>query len=367
MKRTLLILLAFMVCIQSSMAGNLDYAKSLYQKENYSDALPEFQDVFDSSTGETRMDAFLHILRCHLFTGDYEDLASFYNQYKDEAEGSAFEPQIHFVYANYLKVHLEDYNAARDMFESLYNNHPNAEFAGPGSLLKLADIDVTQDKMDDGLLKYNELISTYPECPYVDNALLGKVQAYIKLKDRDRILSTISEMRSKFPENLSTASAGLKTGRYFYSIERNYNQALKEFRKVAKVHNNTYPGLLAKLRMADLVDGARIKNSVSLYRTVLEHSEKLRGKQKHWAQTELGVALYLKKDFDEAKIEFRKVLQSDAPEKFKKKANLHIEAIENPSSLSAAFVNIDAAVRYRRDLHAFDKAYWSFRVYTDAY
>ena len=30
-------------------------------------------------------------------------------------------------------------------------------------------------------------------------------------------------------------------------------------------------------------------------------------------------------------------------------------------------MNIDAAVRYRRDLHAFDEAYWSFRVYTDAF
>ena len=134
---------------------------------------------------------------------------------------------------------------------------------------------------------------------------------------------------------------------------------------------NEYPdtpyGALAELRLADLAEGTRLKKVVALYKKVLSKPELLRGTKKYWAQTELGVNLYLKKDFDEAAVELQKVIDSDAPEKFKERARLHLDAINDPKSLSSAFVNIDAAVRYRRDFHAFDTAYWSFRVYTDAW
>ena len=42
-------------------AGNIEYAKTLYDQANYTRALPEFQTVFAESSGETRMDAFLHL------------------------------------------------------------------------------------------------------------------------------------------------------------------------------------------------------------------------------------------------------------------------------------------------------------------
>jgi len=359
--------LALCFFVSLAFAGNLDYAKSLYEQEKYEKALPELEDVFQSSKGNNRIDAMLHILRCYQFTRDYGSLASFYNENREMADDTEFEPEIDFVFANYLKDHVKDYTAARNLYKSIYQNFPNATFAGPGSLLKLGDIDVIEGKSNNALSRFDELIAKYPKCHYVDNALTGKVKAYIKLKDRENIIKTAEDLRKQFPSNLSTANAGIETGIYFYSIERNRRESVRQFKKVSDAFPDKFAGLFAKLRMADLVPGSRIKNSISLYKTVLQNAQKMRGSQKHWAQTELGVALYLKKDFDEAAIELQKVIDSGAPEKYKKRAQLHLDAIDDPQSLSAAFVNIDAAVRYRRDLHAFDTAYWSFRVYTDAW
>jgi|GEM_PF-3520576 len=359
--------LALCFFVSLAFAGNLDYAKSLYEQEKYEKALPELEDVFQSSKGNNRIDAMLHILRCYQFTRDYGSLASFYNENREMADDTEFEPEIDFVFANYLKDHVKDYTAARDLYESIYQNFPNAGFAGPGSLLKLGDIDVIEEKPNNALSRFDELIAKYPQCPYVDNALSGKVKAYIKLKERDNIINTLDQLREKFPKEMSAANAGIEAGIYFYGIERNWNEACIQFRKIADEHPDKFAGVFSMLRLADLVEGGRIKNSIALYREVLEKSHKLRGNQKHWAQTELGVALYLKRDFTEAKAEFQEVLQSGAPDKFKKRAALHIEAIEDPNSLSAVLVNIDTAVRYRRDLKFYDEAYWSFRVYTDVY
>ena len=143
--------------------------------------------------------------------------------------------------------------------------------------------------------------------------------------------------------------------------------AIKHFREVANDYPDTPYASLAELRLADLGEGSRLKKTIALYQKVLSKPELIGGTKKYWAQTELGVALYLKEDFDEAEVELQKVIDSDAPEKFKQRAQLHLEAINDPQSLSSAFVNIDAAVRYRRDFHSFDTAYWSFRVYTDAW
>ena len=152
---------ALVLCffVSFSFAGNLDYAKSLYEQEKYDQALSELQDVFQTSQGNDQLDAMLHILRCYQFTRDYASLASFYNENREMADNSVFEPEIDFVFANYLKDHVKDYPAARDLYESIYQNFPNATFAGPGSLLKLGDIDVIEEKPNDAFSRYNELIA----------------------------------------------------------------------------------------------------------------------------------------------------------------------------------------------------------------
>ena len=368
-KKSLCLLVAFFLFVLSvsSFASDLAHAKAIFEEKKYSEALLEFQDVFNTSSGDTRLDAFLHILRCHYSLKDHASLSSFYDAHKTEATGTSFEPDIHFEYANSLRDNAKDYAAARSMYESLYQKFPNTEFAGPGSLLKLGDLDVLEDKPNEGLIRYAELIKKYPDCRYIDNALEGKVNAYIKLKDRAALISALEDIRIKFPNNPCTARSGLASADYFSSIELNSHKALTEYRKVANEYPETAHGTIAKIRLADLVEDGRIKNSIALYRSVLEKPGKLRGSQEPWARTELGVALYLKKDFIAAREEFLKVISSNAPEKFKKKAEMHLEAIEDPESLSSAFVNIDTAVRYRRDLNGFDEAYWSFRVYTDAF
>jgi len=195
-KKSLCLLAAFFLFVLSvsSFASDLAHAKALFDEKKYSEALLEFQEVFNTSSGDTRLDAFLHILRCNYFLKDHASLASFYNAHKSEATGTSFEPDIHFTYVNSLMDHAKDYENARQMYGYLYATFPNTQFAGPGSLLKLGDLDVIEEKPNDGLYRYNELETKYPDSPYIDNALLGKVQAFATLKDRASLLNAMQDI-----------------------------------------------------------------------------------------------------------------------------------------------------------------------------
>jgi TolA-binding protein len=366
-KLCLLACLLFLILVFPIFAADLDNAKTLYEEKQYESALVEFKQVFESSTGDTRLDALLHILRCDYFLINNAELASYYNTYKSEAENTSFEPDIHFTYANSLMDSVKDYASARSVYNMLYQEFPNAPFAGSGSLLKLGDIDVLENKPNDALSRYNELETKYPDCPYIDNALLGKVKAFAALKDRASLLNALQNIRTRFPDNPCTAKAGIEAGIYFAKMERHRDMAIKHFREVANEYPDTPYGSMAELRLADLAEGSRLKKSIALYQKVLSKPQFLGGTKKYWAQTELGVNLFLNEEYDQAAIELQRVIDSDAPAKFKERAQIHLGAISDPQSISAAFVHIDAAVRYRRDFHAFDTAYWSFRVYTDAW
>jgi len=350
-------ILALCFFVSAAFAGNLDYAKSLYEQEKYDQALPEFQDVFQTSQGDDQLDAMLHMLRCYQFTRDYGSLVSFYNENREMADNSMFEPEIDYVFANYLKDHVKDYTAARDLYESIYQNFPNAGFAGPGSLLKLGDIDVIEEKPNNALSSYNELIANYHQCPYVDNALLGKVNAYAKLKNRENILKTLSEIKLRFPQNLCLAKAQLKAGMYFASIERNRKQAIKQFGEVVNQFPNTRAGIMAKIRLADLAPSHDIAKSIDLYNQVIEDWENLNNYQKAWVECELGFAYLLKGDKQAARDRLENVANSPIySPKYKEKASLYVQSLNDPQSMESYETAFDLAFRHREYLDEFDRA-----------
>ena len=94
-----------LILVFPSFAANLDHAKSLYEEKQYESALAEFKKGFESSKGDMRFDALLHILRCNYFLKNHPELASYYNTYISEAENTPFEPDIRFEYANSLRDH----------------------------------------------------------------------------------------------------------------------------------------------------------------------------------------------------------------------------------------------------------------------
>jgi len=71
----------FVLCV-SSFASDLTHTKAIFEEKKYSEAILEFKDLFNSSSGDTRLDAFLHILRCHYSLKDHASLASFYDAHK---------------------------------------------------------------------------------------------------------------------------------------------------------------------------------------------------------------------------------------------------------------------------------------------
>jgi TolA-binding protein len=337
--------------------ADLDHAKTLFEEKQYESALAEFKQVFESSTGDTRLVALLHILRCDYFLKNHSELASYYNTYISEAENTSFEPDIHFQYANSLMDHAKDYSSARSVYEMLYQEFPNTEFAGSGSLLKLGDLDVLENKAGDALSRYSELETNYPNSPYIDNALLGKVKAYAALKDRASLLAALQDIKTRFPDNTCTAIAGIEAGIYFAVVERNRDQAVRMFEDVIKDYPNTKQGVLAKIRLADLNPHNDIDISIKLYHEALQEKAKIPGSMQAWCECELGFSCLIKGDNTSARTQFENVLANgDYPLKYHEKAQRFLNALNEPEGTVAYEVSFDLAFRHRDYLNELDRA-----------
>jgi TolA-binding protein len=356
-KLCLLACLLSLTLVFPIFAADLDHAKTLYEEKQYEAALAEFKLVFESSTGDTRLDALLHILRCDYSLKNHAELASYYNTCISEAENTSFEPDIHFTYANSLMDSVKDYASARAVYNMLYQEFPNAPFAGSGSLLKLGDIDVIENKPNDALSRYNELETKYPDCPYIDNALLGKVKAYAALKDRTALLNALQSIRTPFPDNPCTANAGIEAGIYFATVERNREEAVRLFEEVVKEYPDTRQGVWAKIRLADLNPHNDIDLSIKLYQEALQEKSKISMSMQAWCECEMGFSYLLKGDDASARKQFENILSNgEYPSKYHAKAQRFLKALNEPDGMEAYEVSFDLAFRHREYLNGYDRA-----------
>lgn len=351
----ILILVFGMAC--SLCHADLESAKDLFTQKDYASAKAEFQNVFNNSTGTEHIDALMHMMKCDYFTKDHESLETLYNAHINETSDTPFYPAISFIYANSLKDHKEDYDAALAIYEIIPRDYPESAFAAPGSLLKIGEIKLIQGKPEEALASYNQILEEYPESAYHAAAMEGIVKSYAEMKDREALLNALDEMYEAHPTNRATARAGLEAGYYFARTERNRREAIDQFRKVIDSFPDFKQVAEAKVRYADLIPRNDIYDSIKVYKDVLANHNHISGNMELWTKCELAFAYLLKSENEKAIPLLENVLSNqDNPEKYLNKAQRLLTAVNDPDSIEAYEVNFDLAFRHRDHMSHFDIA-----------
>ncbi len=345
--RILLPLALIAVMIPGIFADDLSTAKEAFDQGHYAPAKDAFLRVFESASGEPRLEAFLHILKCDNFLKDHDSLESFYNTHKALAAGTIFEPAAAFVYANSLFKNVANYEEALTLYRKISRDFPESPFAAPGSLLNAGIIQVKHtDAIEEGIADLNKLISEYPESPYADNAFVEIMEGRYRQKDRQGMEGAFQALSQKYPDSPLKARALFLLGEYCIKVERNRQDAIAFYTECFEKYpegNTCNPALI---RAADLVPSGNIDVSIAHYREALSNGKALSANLATWAELELGFALWLKGDRESAAVQFEKVSTgNNITQKYRDRAARYLEAIRNPDSMAAWEASFDLAFR----------------------
>jgi len=354
---TLILMLSMGVITSGALADDLTDAKALFDQRKYKEARAEFLSILSSLSGEAKQIAELNILKCDYFLKDHESLATFYEAHKAEAASTKYEPAFLVVYANSLKDNQKDYAAARVLYEKIVKDFPDSPYAAPGSLLRLGELDLKENKPDIALGRYRELLNKYPDSDYTDNAMIGLMQGYYQLKDRTNMEKIRSELFKKYPDSPQKARAAFLLGEYCISIERNRKNAISYYMECYQNYPDNSSQRLAKIRAADLLPYENVDFSIKLYNETLAERNKLHKDMEAWCELELGFAYLLKGEQEEAKVLFEKVVNTEKyGQKYKNRAQKYLIACNNPDSIEAFDTSFELAFRAREYLVQFDHA-----------
>jgi len=200
----------------------INYAKSLYNDEDYLDALNEFQSLILQYPGNSIIDDAQYYLAMTRFKrGEYIMAAYEFSKLVKNMPASTYLADAQFMLAEcyyelspnytldqkYTKKAIEEFQAFIDFFPT---NPKVTEAEKKISEMndKLARKEYNSagiyEKMDDysaSLIYYTDVIDTYHDTKYAPMAMYDKIKILLDRKRNDEALSEISKFLDKYPND----------------------------------------------------------------------------------------------------------------------------------------------------------------------
>jgi len=203
--------------------ANYSMAYAYFSKKNYSESLNWFLKYVDleTNTGATTYsDALNRIGDCYFNARNFAKAETYYSK------------------AASLSPNTGDYAA----FQSAY-------VAG------------LQKNYSTKINRLENLISTYPNSEYIDDALYEMGRAYVMLENDAKAISTYQRLLSLQPNSHQARKAALEIGMIYFN-ENNLDQSITAFKKVI----STYPGTEESYTALESLESVYIeKNDVASY------------------------------------------------------------------------------------------------------
>ena len=203
--------------------ANYSMAYAYFSKKNYSESLNWFLKYVDleTNTGATTYsDALNRIGDCYFNARNFAKAETYYSK------------------AALLSPNIGDYAA----FQSAY-------VAG------------LQKNYSTKINRLENLISTYPNSEYIDDALYEMGRAYVMLENDSKAISTYQRLLSLQPNSNLARKAALEIGMIYFN-ENNLDQSITAFKKVI----STYPGTEESYTALESLEAVYIeKNDVASY------------------------------------------------------------------------------------------------------
>ena len=208
--------------VNMTPAQKLDYAKSLYNDEDYLEALNEFQSLILQYPGSSIIDDAQYYLAMTRFKrGEYIMSAYEFSRLVKNMPASQYLPDAQFMLAEsyymlspdysldqkYTKKSIEEFQAFIDFFPT---NPKVTEAEKKISEMneKLAHKEYNSaniyDKMDyytASLIYYSDVIETYHDTKYAPLAMYDKIKILIDKNRNDEALAEMTKFLEKYPDD----------------------------------------------------------------------------------------------------------------------------------------------------------------------
>ncbi len=200
----------------------LNYAKSLYNDEDYLDALNEFQSLILQYPGNSIIDDAQYYLAMTRFKrGEYIMGAYEFSKLVKNMPASTYLADAQFMLAEcyyelspnytldqkYTKKAIEEFQAFIDFFPTNPKvTEAEKKISEMNDKLALKEYNSAgiYEKMDDysaSLIYYTDVIDTYHDTKYAPLAMYDKIKILLDRKRNDEALSEMSKFLDKYPND----------------------------------------------------------------------------------------------------------------------------------------------------------------------
>jgi len=209
----------FKVMEQKSMFRK---ANSLYDEENYQKALEKYQKISTKYPDDPDLldDIFFSVGRCQKELMNKEEALESFRKIVENYPRSVYVPRS-LYYSACIFVEEKDLEKAEEFCDKVLNEYPQAEESTIESInqLKLlivrliaerpitnlfeeAQALLNQEKYEESIVKFQELIEKYPDSDFVGGALFSIGWMQKQLGQMEKALVSFEEIINNYPENI---------------------------------------------------------------------------------------------------------------------------------------------------------------------
>ncbi len=213
-----------------------------------------------------------------------------------------------------------EYDKSRALFRWVVENHPLNEYAR-SSQLAIGQSYYNEQSFDDAIREFQKYLDLFPTSEEAASARKSMEMCYYR-----KGLESIDEMQlfvDKFSHSELAADGQYQIAHKYFD-EENYEKAIDEFLKVVVNFPNSSYAPDALLLAAESADKTENWNKATeLYKRYLSYFPK--GKQKDAVYFNLGTAYYNLKEYGEALVNFKSVVDSCSNSQYIENAHHNIE------------------------------------------
>ncbi|NTV28869.1 MAG: tetratricopeptide repeat protein [Candidatus Omnitrophica bacterium] len=338
-------------------------AWSYFEKGGYEEAKSAFQDLVEKfPSNNLAEDAAFKIGECEYNAGQYEGAIFRFGKYLKDFPSNARVFEVNFNIAESY-YYLDQYDKALDYYKKAQESTKSARnvlgaMIGQGwSLVKLTKFDEaiksfndaqsfagtnnltedealvgkaslfnTQEKYQDALASYSDLIQRFPASSHLAESYLGRANTYYSLNDYTRAIADYGKVVELFSSNqqyqkiLEKAQLGLA---WTYLKSGDLKDSIATFQTIFNATDNKTLKVSTLIQMGDAYQEAgQLDNAIEYYDRILK--EMADTPYNDYVQYRLGVALLKSGKLDAAVMAFQSLEANYPKSKYLSDANYYL-------------------------------------------
>ena len=212
--------------------------EAAYRLGQYADAARDFKQYISlasNSSGESYGLALYNLGYSAFKQKNYTEAGSWFRKFIDQSStASAAMKADAYNRLGDCRFYVRSFEEARQLYNRASELNPAS---GDYALYQIAFVKGLQKDYGGKITSLNQLISQFPNSPYIDDALYERGRAYIQLENNEQAIQSFNTLVERFPESSIARKGAGEIGLLYYQDDK-YPEAIRAYKQVI----SNYPG-----------------------------------------------------------------------------------------------------------------------------